>query len=313
MATPKWSDRAVAGSMAGRRARAARGRAEATSSRAGRARRSRGCATSCATRVLPHARGDHEGLVGLPDGDACYRATILNHVGLPKTPAELHALGLAEIARTDARARRARRARSSARPISPRRSRGCATTSRSTSRLARGDPRRRAAGARPREGRDPALLRVLPKTDCVMREIPDYEAPYSTIAYYRQPHYDGTQARRVLRQHVQARDAAALRARGADLARVDPRPSPADRARAGARRAAGVPQARRLDRVRRGLGAVHRAARRRDGPVLERPRPARPASATTRGARRGSSSTPASTRSAGRARRRRRSCARTPR
>jgi len=25
-----------------------------------------------------------------------------------------------------------------------------------------------------------------------MREIPDYEAPYSTIAYYRQPHYDGT-------------------------------------------------------------------------------------------------------------------------
>jgi uncharacterized protein (DUF885 family) len=33
---------------------------------------------------------------------------------------------------------------------------------------------------------------VLPRTDCVMREIPEYEAPYSTIAYYRQPHYDGT-------------------------------------------------------------------------------------------------------------------------
>ena len=38
----------------------------------------------------------------------------------------------------------------------------------------------------------PRFFSVLPKTDCVMREIPDYEAPYSTIAYYRQPHYDGT-------------------------------------------------------------------------------------------------------------------------
>ena len=51
--------------------------------------------------VLPHARGDREGLAGLPDGEACYRAAILLHVGLPRTPAELHALGLAEIARTD--------------------------------------------------------------------------------------------------------------------------------------------------------------------------------------------------------------------
>jgi uncharacterized protein (DUF885 family) len=33
---------------------------------------------------------------------------------------------------------------------------------------------------------------VLPKADCVMREIPAYEAPYSTIAYYRPPHYDGS-------------------------------------------------------------------------------------------------------------------------
>jgi uncharacterized protein (DUF885 family) len=38
----------------------------------------------------------------------------------------------------------------------------------------------------------PRFFSVLPRTDCVMRETPTYEAPYSTIAYYRQPHYDGT-------------------------------------------------------------------------------------------------------------------------
>ena len=51
--------------------------------------------------LLPKARGDKEGLASLPGGDACYRAAILYQVGLPKTPEELHALGLAEIARTD--------------------------------------------------------------------------------------------------------------------------------------------------------------------------------------------------------------------
>ena len=105
-----------------------------------------------------------------------------------------------------------------------------------------------------------------------MREIPEYEAPYSTIAYYREPHYDGSKPGEYFVQHVQARDAPALRARGADVARIDPRPSPADRDRARARRAAAVSQARRLDGVRRGLGAVHGAPRRGDGPVFVRSR-----------------------------------------
>src|SRR3569623_578907 len=51
-------------------------------------------------RVLPSARTEHEGLGALPDGDACYRATIVQHVGLAMSPQELHELGLAEIART---------------------------------------------------------------------------------------------------------------------------------------------------------------------------------------------------------------------
>jgi uncharacterized protein (DUF885 family) len=38
----------------------------------------------------------------------------------------------------------------------------------------------------------PRFFSRLPRTDCVMRETPAYEAPYSTIAYYREPHYDGS-------------------------------------------------------------------------------------------------------------------------
>src|SRR5262249_39377519 len=33
---------------------------------------------------------------------------------------------------------------------------------------------------------------VLPKAACVVRRVPDYEAPYTTTAYYREPHSDGS-------------------------------------------------------------------------------------------------------------------------
>ncbi len=142
-------------------------------------------------RVLPRARGAQEGLVGLPDGDACYRAAILKHVGLARTPAELHALGLAEIARTDQQI-----------AALGKKVLGTADLAATIGRL-RGD---RAlyfnSGAELLAAAQHALDRakaaiptffsVLPQTDCVMAEIPAYSAPYSTVAYYQQPHYDGS-------------------------------------------------------------------------------------------------------------------------
>lgn len=142
--------------------------------------------------VRPHARAEREGLSGLPDGDACYRAAILWHVGLAKTPEELHALGEAEIANTDAAI-----AALGATLF------GTPDLAATIAHLRAGDPALyfhsrqdllaaaqamldRAKAAVPR------FFSVLPKIDCVMREIPDYEAPYATIAYYRQPHYDGS-------------------------------------------------------------------------------------------------------------------------
>lgn len=141
--------------------------------------------------VLPRARTEREGLASLPDGDACYRATILFHVGLPKTPEELHALGQAEIARTD------RELAALGKTVL-----GTPDLAATIARL-RGDrslyfdSREELLAAAQRaldraKAAIPRFFSVLPRTDCVMRETPAYEAPYSTIAYYRQPHYDGT-------------------------------------------------------------------------------------------------------------------------
>jgi uncharacterized protein (DUF885 family) len=106
-------------------------------------------------------------------------------------PAELHALGLREIARTDAEL-----AALGERVL------GAPALAGTIAKL-RGDPalyfRSREelldAAQRALDRAKAALARyfaAVPKADCVMREIPAYEAPYATIAYYRQPHYDGS-------------------------------------------------------------------------------------------------------------------------
>jgi uncharacterized protein (DUF885 family) len=142
-------------------------------------------------RVIPAARTEREGLAGLPSGDACYRATILNYVGLPMTPDELHALGVTEIARTDRElaalgAELFGTADLAATIGKLRTDKALYFTSREEILAAAQLALDRAKAAIPR------FFSVLPKTDCVMREIPAYEAPYTTIAYYRQPHYDGS-------------------------------------------------------------------------------------------------------------------------
>ncbi|HEY1812457.1 MAG TPA: DUF885 domain-containing protein [Kofleriaceae bacterium] len=142
-------------------------------------------------RVLPKARGDQEGVGALPDGDACYRATIETHVGLPMTPAELHQLGLTEITRTDREL-----AALGAKVL------GTSSLAETVARL-RTDrslyfENREQILAAAQHALDaakaaiPRYFSTLPKVDCVMREIPAYEAPFSTVAYYREPHYDGS-------------------------------------------------------------------------------------------------------------------------
>jgi len=142
-------------------------------------------------RVLPNARVDNEGIGALPDGDACYRASILVHVGLALTPDELHQLGVAEIARTDAAL-----AALGAKALG---THGLAETIARlrTDRALYFESREQILEAAQRaldaaKAAIPRFFSVLPKADCVMRETPAYEAPFSTVAYYREPHYDGS-------------------------------------------------------------------------------------------------------------------------
>ncbi|MGE0549410.1 MAG: DUF885 family protein [Kofleriaceae bacterium] len=142
-------------------------------------------------RVLPNARTDKEGLAGLRDGAACYRAAINHHVGLPMTPDELHALGLAEIARTDREIAKLGKAVLGTHDLA-----ATITRLRTDKSLYFGSREEILAAAQRALDRaraaTPRFFSTVPRIDCVMREIPDYEAPYSTIAYYREPHYDGS-------------------------------------------------------------------------------------------------------------------------
>jgi uncharacterized protein (DUF885 family) len=141
--------------------------------------------------VMPRARIEREGLAGLPDGETSYRVAILYHVGLALPPDELHAIGREEIARTDrelaALGQRVLGTANLAATFDRLRSdRALYFASGAELLAAAQNALDRAKAAMPR------FFSVLPRTDCVMREIPAYEAPYTTIAYYRQPHYDGS-------------------------------------------------------------------------------------------------------------------------
>jgi uncharacterized protein (DUF885 family) len=142
-------------------------------------------------RILPAARSEREGLSGLPDGAESYRAAIFAHVGIAYEPAQIHQLGLDEIARTD-RELAALGARALGTPdlastiAKLRGDRALYFSTREELLAAAQHALDRAKAAQVR------FFSLLPRTDCVMREIPAYEAPYSTIAYYRQPHYDGS-------------------------------------------------------------------------------------------------------------------------
>ncbi len=142
--------------------------------------------------IMPHGReGTREGMHALPDGEAGYRARIREHIGVVRTAESLHALGRAEIARIDeelaALGARALGARDLADTLHRLRTdpalyfeTGEQLVAAATAAL----DRARAA--------TPRWIGRVPRTDCVVAITPDYEAPFSTIAYYRGPHYDGS-------------------------------------------------------------------------------------------------------------------------
>ncbi len=141
--------------------------------------------TTVERHVLPEARSGVEGLASLPDGAACYDALVTHYTTLDVTAEELHRTGLAEIERLHAAI-----ASLGARTL------GTADLPTLFGRL-RTDPelffrteeeveaKARDALARAKAA-IPGWFGRLPRADCIVDRVPPYEAPYTTIAYYRQ-------------------------------------------------------------------------------------------------------------------------------
>ncbi|MEQ1567307.1 MAG: DUF885 domain-containing protein [Myxococcota bacterium] len=143
-------------------------------------------------QLVPKGRtGADIGLHALPDGDACYRALIRQETTLDLTPDELHQTGLDELAKihaefrvlgkavlgTDDLAEIFARLRSD-----PALHFGTADEVKATAEAAL----RRAEAAVPR------FFGTVPRAPCTVDAIPDYLAPYTTVAYYQQARPDGT-------------------------------------------------------------------------------------------------------------------------
>ncbi|MEQ1505262.1 MAG: DUF885 domain-containing protein [Myxococcota bacterium] len=142
--------------------------------------------------VLPKGRtGGDVGLHALPDGDVCYRATIRDNTTLDRSADELHTIGLSELASihaefrtlgakvlgTDDLAEIFRRLRTD-----PALHFATADEVRST---AEGALRRAEAAV-------PQWFGRVPTSPCTVDVIPDYLAPYTTVAYYQPVRPDGS-------------------------------------------------------------------------------------------------------------------------
>ncbi len=143
-------------------------------------------------RVLPRARPDSRpGLGHVPGGAAAYRRLIRAHTSLDLSPEDIHAIGLAEVARIDAE-------------LAAAAGRAIGTTDRATA-IARlrtdpalhfGRPDEVLAAAQSALDRAieaiPAWFGTLPQAACEVVEMAAHETKHSTIGYYLQPAEDGS-------------------------------------------------------------------------------------------------------------------------
>jgi uncharacterized protein (DUF885 family) len=141
--------------------------------------------------VLPKARPqDKAGLAALPDGAECYRRMIQVHTSLELSPEEVHKLGLEQVAKY-----RHDLAELGQKVF------GTSNVEEIQQKL-RTDPAMHFATAQEVESKPRATLAnanaavpkwfgIQPKAKCTVEVMGMYEAPYSTIAYYRQGTPDG--------------------------------------------------------------------------------------------------------------------------
>lgn len=145
-----------------------------------------------ADELLPAGRpAALAGLTGLPDGDACYAHLVRHFTTLDQTAEQVHQRGLREMEGIHAEFRALGSKVFGTDDLAT-----IFATLRSDESLKFETAEQirataEAALARAKAGMGKAFGR-LPQADCIVRPIPDYEAPYTTIAYYRGPNPDGS-------------------------------------------------------------------------------------------------------------------------
>ena len=149
-------------------------------------------ATVLEEEVLPVARPDEEpGIAHVPGGEDAYRALIRLHTSLDLSPADIHAVGLAEVERIDEELERL-----GGRVLGRHGRTAILEALRSDPSLyfeTRDEVFEKAETslARAREA-IPAWFGILPRAECIVTRIGPHEEEHGTIAYYRQPAVDGS-------------------------------------------------------------------------------------------------------------------------
>jgi len=142
--------------------------------------------------ILPAARAPEKaGLLALPGGLECYSKMIHVHTSLDRSAEEIHKLGLEQVAafRRDLASLGQKTFGTSDVAEIQRRLRTSPDMHFQTAEQIEGKARETLARA---QAKVPAWFgRIQPKAPCEVRVMGMHEAPYSTIAYYRQPSADG--------------------------------------------------------------------------------------------------------------------------
>ena len=143
-------------------------------------------------KVMPAARPpEKSGIVALEGGLECYRKMIRVHTSLDLTPEEIHKIGLEQVAkfRRDLGALGAKTLGTPNVAEIQKKLRTDPAMHFRTADEVEGKAREALARA---EAAIPKWFGTLPKAPCVVKVMGEHEAPYSTIAYYRQPATDGS-------------------------------------------------------------------------------------------------------------------------
>ena len=142
--------------------------------------------------VLPRARDDERpGVLHVSGGDAYYRLRIRRETSLVLEPEEIHAIGLAEVARIRAEIAALGERVFGTRDVAAIQARLRTDPALHFTSAEEIEAKARAALARA-EAAVPRAFGRLPAAACEVVPIPAHEAPFTTVAYYRQPAADGT-------------------------------------------------------------------------------------------------------------------------